>query len=636
MSLYSLMNQSPNDGTKDGRYYGTKGKLLGYARNKVVTKIKEAEDKRALVDTQEKHKEYVDFMRAKYIENLGYIPYDKTYPLNEKKVGEIVEDDLTIEKVVFESRKGVYVTANVYVPKNREEKSAAVIFVLGHAEHGKACDRYQKVARRIARQGLIVLIYDPTGQGERLNYAERSLKAPMVPATTKDHTYFGSQCLLTGGSPAGYFIADAMRAIDYLESRPDVDSERIGLTGSSGGGTMTCHMMVCDDRIKAAAPGTFFTGREIYMMAGEPQDAEQIWLNSLDYGFDFPDILGCFAPKPCMILAVEYDFFHIEGTEEAIEQSKKFWKLYGSDELHLAVDKSVHAYTDVLADNSARFFGRLFDTDYKNNIRIDVSLPIEDLWCTDSGQVVFDFEDAITVHDENKKRSKELFGVYKDKAREFLTEKMNFGRDGISLHLKYYTDAVYENGLKYVPMMWFSQRHLPNCAYLISDFKTDKPDKITVLLTDNGTKDLEHNIYKIRKLIKGGNAVLVVDLSGMGQNGPEGQDFVEAKGQHGYYFDVNMNLMLCGDSICALHLYEISKMIKMLKEHYTDDISIYAEGRMANVAGLYSLIDNSVDIVKGEYESYSEIIENKYYENYNLSEIILPGIIKYISKEGDI
>lgn len=625
MSIYTLMNQSPNNW-----YYSTREKLYEYAENKVLDKIRKSKEVRALINTTKKHKEYAELMRKKFVENLGILPYDHDYPLNEKVVGVINEDELTIEKVIFESRKNVYITANVYVPKNRSKKSGAVLFVIGHAHDGKFCNQYQKVARRIAKQGLIVLVYDPTGQGERLNYCEENIEKPMVSAAVCDHIYFGNQCLLTGDSPAGYFIADAMRAVDYLESREDVDSEKVGITGSSGGGTLTCHMMICDSRIKAAAPGTFFTSRDEYIKAHLAQDAEQIWLNSLCYGFDFHEILGCFAPKPCMILAVEYDFFLIEGAEEVVDECRRFWKMYGSDELYFVTDKSVHAYTDVLAENAAQFFKKVFDADYENKIRYDISLSQNDLNCTNSGQVSFDFEDAVNMYEENKKRYEKISGILNNSLNEFLKERMYFEREKINIHLKFFSDPLYEHGLKFVPMMWFSQKALPNYAYLITEFKTEKIDDMYVILTDNGTKDIEKNIYKVRKALKNHDAVLVADFSGIGQNETLGDHDQNARDAYGYFYNINMNLMLCGDSIAALHLFELDTMVKIIGQYYTEKISIYSEGRMANIAELYSKINFDIKFTFGDYESYKEIVENKYYEGSNFAKILLPGIIKYL------
>lgn len=83
-----------------------------------------------------------------------------------------------------------------------------------------------------------------------------------------------------------YFLCDQMRAVDYMLTRPEIDPNRIGITGNSGGGTQTMAMMAVDDRLAAAAPGTFVTSRRSYLAANDPQDCEQIWFGITQFGYD--------------------------------------------------------------------------------------------------------------------------------------------------------------------------------------------------------------------------------------------------------------------------------------------------------------------------------------------------------------
>lgn len=111
---------------------------------------------------------------------------------------------------------------------------------------------------------------------------------------------------------------DQMRAIDYMLTRPEIDPKRIGITGNSGGGTQTVSMMVCDDRIAAAAPATFLTGMREFLYTGMSQDMEQMWPACVEYGFDHVNSLMLFAPKPVAVLALTSDFFPIEGTRKSV------------------------------------------------------------------------------------------------------------------------------------------------------------------------------------------------------------------------------------------------------------------------------------------------------------------------------
>ena len=150
MSILSLMKDSPN-----AWYYHAKDKLWQYVYTRSEKAWEKGRQQRNTLHTVSEHEQYRVQMKDLFIQNMGGIPYEKTYPLNAKTVGVITEEDLNIEKVIFEARKGVYITANLYIPHQRAPKCGAVLFVVGHARLGKASPQYQKIARTIASAGLI-------------------------------------------------------------------------------------------------------------------------------------------------------------------------------------------------------------------------------------------------------------------------------------------------------------------------------------------------------------------------------------------------------------------------------------------------------------------------------------------------
>src|ERR1035438_8676258 len=104
----------------------------------------------------------------------------------------------------------------------------------------------------LARNGIVVLIYDPMGQGERLQYYDEQKKASQVGGPTAEHSEANVAALAIGDGIARYMVNDAMRAVDYLTARKDVDGSRIGALGCSGGGTVTAYFAALDDRVKVA------------------------------------------------------------------------------------------------------------------------------------------------------------------------------------------------------------------------------------------------------------------------------------------------------------------------------------------------------------------------------------------------
>ncbi|MDG0794213.1 acetylxylan esterase [Cohnella ginsengisoli] len=297
-----------------------------------------------------------EMLREKLIAAIGGLPSGDT-PLNPRTRGVVAREGYVIEKVMFESRPRAYVTANLYVPDGIDSPRGAVLFLCGHDHEAKHGEEYQTVCGILVKAGLVVLAMDPIGQGERFSYYDASSGSLAVTDGIVEHDYAGQQCLPLGDGLARYFLHDAMRAVDYLAGRPEVDPARIGVTGNSGGGTQTSLMMLADPRIAAAAPATFIMSRESYLVTGQAQDAEQIWFGMTALGLDHEDILMAMAPKPVLVLAVTNDFFPIEGTHRTVERVRRIWTMYGcEDRLRFVEDDSHHKYTVPLAQAAAGFF----------------------------------------------------------------------------------------------------------------------------------------------------------------------------------------------------------------------------------------------------------------------------------------
>ena len=177
-----------------GDYYNLKDKLALYVMRRSEAAFDRADRARAAIGDRDALEAYTADMRRRFIESLGGLPYDPSYPLNARTTHVIEEEHLTLETVVFTAREGVYVTGTLYLPKQRRTPCGAVLCQCGHATDGKAFGRYQRSCRLIASSGLIVFAIDPVGQGERRSYMEAGFSAPLVPACTTDHQYAGEQC----------------------------------------------------------------------------------------------------------------------------------------------------------------------------------------------------------------------------------------------------------------------------------------------------------------------------------------------------------------------------------------------------------------------------------------------------------
>src|SRR5438876_2342249 len=269
------------------------------------------------------------------------------------------------------------------------------------AESGKAYPRYQAVCADLAADGFIVLAMDPPGQGERYQYWEPETGRRIIGGCTTEHTHAGLPFVLQGASVARVFIWDAMRAIDYLVSRPDVDADRIAVTGNSGGGTQTSLLMVAEPRLAAAAPCTFIMTLESYLKTGQSQDSEQIVPGAFIHGPDHDDYITCMAPKPVLVGAVAYDFFPIEGSFEAVERARRIYALYGAEEkVGITVTPSRHEDAPPLREATVNWFRRYLqgrEPDFRTGE--PETLPDEALRCTPAGHVLGWRPESKTVFD---------------------------------------------------------------------------------------------------------------------------------------------------------------------------------------------------------------------------------------------
>ena len=333
---------------------------------------------------------------AFFMQQLGGFP--KLTPLNAKVTGRLTVDDYRIEKLYFESQPGLHVTATLYLPQGNGP-FPAVLHPTGHSASAKNRELYQQASIVIVKGGCAVLCYDPIGQGERKQLFDKDGK-PF--ASTVQHTLINQSSHLLGSNVAQTMIWDGMRAIDYLQSRPDIIPDKIGCTGISGGGTNTSYLMALDDRITAAAPGCYLTGfRSLFDTLG-PQDAEQNIHGQLAFGMDHADYVLMRLPKPTLIMAATQDYFDINGAWHLFRQAKRFATRQGVPErVDLVEPNTKHGFPTEMRVAAANWMRRwLLDLDTPVVEGELNPLPEEKLNATPNGRVL-DLIGARTIFEIN-------------------------------------------------------------------------------------------------------------------------------------------------------------------------------------------------------------------------------------------
>jgi len=361
-----------------------------------LEKIRAAE-RRALqrkdaVSTRAEAEAWVQDVRARIARAFAPMPSKKT-PLNARVTGVLDRDGYTIEKIVFESRPRFFVTAHLYLPKVEDGvRVPGVVGACGHSRTGKNAEAYQGFAQGLARLGTACLIYDPIGQGERSQYLDDE-NQPIYRGTTHEHNMAGNQMELVGEFLGSWRAWDGIRALDYLLTRPEIDTEHVGVTGNSGGGTLTTWLLGVEPRWTMGAPACFVTTWRRNFENELPQDNEQCPPRSLALGLDHDDYLAAMAPKPVIILAKERDYFDVRGSKETYERLRRLYGLLGAeDNIRLHVGPTTHGYSQENREAMYRFFNSITGV---SDAQSEPELTIEDdetLWCTPGGQVLTDLD----------------------------------------------------------------------------------------------------------------------------------------------------------------------------------------------------------------------------------------------------
>lgn len=359
-----------------------------------VTKWKQAYEQRTDLDAIRDH--YAR-LREKLVASLGGFP-ERT-PLNPRITGVLKRDGYRVEKVIFESQPRFYVTGDLFLPDPRRHPPPwpGVLVPCGHYIEGKAHGSYQAMGALLALNGMAGFVVDPIEEGERMQSLDAN--GDFRDWGSASHTDDGIQSMLLGQDLARYFIWDNMRAIDYLQSRHDIDPTRIGCTGNSGGGVQTEYLLALDDRIGAAAPSCSVKNN-LTEVRENLSDGEHYFFNELNMGLDDPDYLLMRAPTPVKVLAATHDHFDICSVWETFRYVQRgFTRLGFSERAEILENDAGHNYNRTQREATARWMSRwLLHRDVViKEPKLKLFSP-EELDCTPEGQVML-LPGARSIHD---------------------------------------------------------------------------------------------------------------------------------------------------------------------------------------------------------------------------------------------
>ena len=548
-------------------------------------------------------------------------------PLNARVTGSFERDGCRVDKVVYESRPGIFVSANLYIPTAGKAPYPGVLFQMGHAYTGKAYASYQKCCQGLARLGHIVLAFDPMGQGERIAYPDGSGTNTRLSSVDDEHSVPGKQLLLLGDTAARFQVWDAIRSLDYLAAHPSVDPERLGSTGQSGGATLTMLLACVDERLSAAAVSSGNTenlATANFNPPGATDDAEQDLVGSGPLAFDRWDLLYPIAPKPLLVQVSAHDFFGTyspryldDGREQFGRLSTVYQVLGHPDHLAWRSTPLTHALSYSLRLEIYNWFERwLKHSDRHIEEEPPVSPEKESvLWTGPTGNVVRDYR-SLRPFDLIQRSA---HSISRERANESWTKALPVRFPSPDLKMR--TLAVTPlNGARVAATEINSVKDIWIPAWLFIPKERDPQAAALIVLDDRGRNAHAHEDDLYHRLARSGRLVCAADIRGMGDMRPEaGRGNPSYTIPHDSEEDFAWASLILGESLLAQRITDILSLVQALKNEPAagnPQVAIAARG-LLTVPALFAF--TAAEEVKSLYlsgglVSYQSVLETEVYE----------------------
>jgi len=292
--------------------------------------------------------------RRQLLEMLGLDPFPEKTPLRAAVMGTTDHNDFTVENLHFQSMPRLYVTANLYIPKGLSQPAPAILYVCGHGpvkkdgvSYGNKV-RYQHHAGWFARHGYVCLIIDTLQLGEIEGIHHGTYRYKMW--------WWNSR----GYCPAGVEAWNCIRSLDYLQTRSEVDPDRLGVTGRSGGGAYSWWIAALDERIQAAVPVAGITDLQNHVVTGCVEGHCDCMYIVNTYRWDYPMVAALVAPRPLLISNTDKDgIFPLDGVVRVHERVREVYRLYDAEKnLGLHITEGPHKDTQELRVHAFVWFNR--------------------------------------------------------------------------------------------------------------------------------------------------------------------------------------------------------------------------------------------------------------------------------------
>jgi cephalosporin-C deacetylase-like acetyl esterase len=612
---------------------GGLGDMVNAALSERARELFEERDRAvARLDSRAGIEERQRYIRDRFVEGLGGFP-DRT-PLNPRITRTLEREGYRVEMLVYESLPGFHVTANVYVPEGHTPPFPAVLGTAGHTANGKASATYQHAWISLAKRGFLVLAFDPPGQGERSLYFDPDLGRSRVGIGTREHTHSGLQCLLTGHHFARYELWDAIRGVDYLLTRDDVDPERLAVAGNSGGGTQAAYLAVVEPRLNVAISSCYMTSWKQLWFEPGPQDAEQDLPGFLFHGLDFPDYAVAFAPRPFLIQAAIQDFFPIAGARSTYEEARRVYAVLGEpDRMGFFEHDDTHGWSRPRREAAYRWLERWLHGRDDEGTEPEHETELEShLYATPTGQVSTSYEGAETVHTLNRAVAEEM---YPKRSAASLPEpgtlralvRSRLRMEGPAGEPTVVSWALLEREgyrIEKIALATAPGITVPALVFVPEEGPSPKP---AVLYVDGAGKAAEaREGGDLEALVRAGHVVLAPDVRGVGESRP-----TSASGGYRPVWQMLQRALLVDRTLVGLQAEDLLATFEYLLAREDVDperVAVLGRGQGGILAVALAALEPRVGKValEGTVLSYLEMARARYHEDLVAS--FVPGVLK--------
>ena len=607
---------------------------------------------RAQLQTVSELKKRNATVREDVLKMVGAFP--EKSPLNSTTVHSIEKKGYRIENVLFCSRPDFWVTANLYVPTTGKGPFPAVLSPCGHYALGKTLPQYQSAYISLVKSGFVVLAYDPIGQGERRQYWNPTTNVSDVGGPVFEHSMMGQQLLLLGETLTGYMLWDGIRAIDYLLTRPEVDSARIGCAGHSGGGTITKFLTVVDERIQCAAILEGSTANSWPDRSIGLGDVEQNLFPAALYGVDNMDLHVAIAPRP-LLVGIEHEG---TGFSKAAAAIKDRYSQFGvAEKFSTCVSGDPHAWTPKLRLATTDWFcqwlynhpGPLVEDAQ------DICSPKE-LYCTRDGslrsggvghtlndiilKVQADLPPASTVtkssasildmQRKNRALIIDLLRYQKAKGPMNVRHLDKVLREGYAIE---HVEFISEPGI-YIPLWVFVPEHRDEAKPMVLYFSDEGIQADGMEFEGADSSGLQHGV--LDELARQGHLVVAADVRGVGET-QRGSASSLSSEPFGQLFNVDTAMAYASwsmyESLLGMRVSDVVRCVDYVLQREDvsqDQLHLIGKGAAALWCIYAAAIDDRIHstICNQGFVSYKNLVENDRYL-YG-ADIFVPGILRDI------